>query len=70
MSFTAYKEATVNSKHYLLVHAGLRDFSEEKLLAEYDVNDFVWKCPEWDIPCFSGSDKFVVVGHTPILGIT
>lgn len=70
MEFTAYEEVTVNGKDYLLVHAGLGDFSEEKSLDEYDVNDFVWKRPDWDIPYFADSNKFVVVGHTPTLGIT
>lgn len=70
MEFTAYEEVTVNGKDYLLVHVGLGDFSEEKSLDEYDVNDFVWKRPDWDIPYFADSNKFVVVGHTPTLGIT
>ena len=70
MEFTAYEEVTVNGKDYLLVHAGLGDFSEEKSLDEYDVNDYVWKRPDWDIPYFADSNKFVVVGHTPTLGIT
>ena len=29
MELTAYEEVTVNGKDYLLVHAGLGDFSEE-----------------------------------------
>lgn len=70
MEFTAYEEVTVNGKDYLLVHAGLGNFSEEKSLDEYDVNDFIWKRPDWDIPYFADSNKFVVVGHTPTLGIT
>lgn len=70
MEFTAYEEVTVNGKYYLLVHAGLGDCREEKSLDEYDVNDFVWKRPDWDIPYFFESDKFMIVGHTPTLGIT
>lgn len=69
MELTAYEEVTVNGKDYLLVHAGLGDFSEEKSLDEYDVNDFVWKHPDWDMPYFTDPNKFVVVGHTPTLGI-
>ena len=69
MEFTAYEEVEVKGRYYLLVHAGLGDFSEEKSLDEYDVNDFVWKRPDWDIPYFTDPNKFVVVGHTPTLGI-
>lgn len=36
----------------------------------YDVNDFIWERPDWDIPYFTEPNKFVVVGHTPTLGIT
>lgn len=70
MEFTAYEEIAISNKNFLLVHAGLRGFSEEKSLDEYDVNDFVWERPDWDNPYFSDSNKFIVVGHTPTLGIT
>lgn len=63
MEFTAYEEITVNHQQYFLVHAGLRNFEADKPLDEYDVNDFVWERPDWDIPYFT--DKIVVVGHTP-----
>ena len=48
---------------------------EQKDIIEYlmeftaYVNDFVWKRPDWDIPYFTDPNKFVVVGHTPTLGI-
>lgn len=70
MGFTAYEEVTVNNKEYLLVHAGLGGFNEDKTLDEYDIDDFVWERPDWDIPYFNNSNKFVVVGHTPTLAIT
>lgn len=70
MEFSAYEEVTVNGNYYLLVHAGLGDFSEEKPLDEYDVDDFVWKRPDWNHPYFNDANKFVVVGHTPTIGIT
>lgn len=70
MEFSAYEEVSVNGKDCLLVHAGLGDFDEKKPLDEYDVSDFVWKRPDWDIPYFTDSNKFVVVGHTPTLSIT
>lgn len=70
MEFTAYEEVSVNDIDYLLVHAGLGNFDEEKLLDEYDVDDFVWTRPDWDIPYFNDPNQFVVVGHTPTLAIT
>lgn len=70
MEFTAYEEVEVNGRYYLLVHAGLGNFSKDKSLDEYDVNDFIWEHPDWNEPYFDGTDKFVVVGHTPTLAIT
>lgn len=70
MEFTAYEELLVNGKEFLLVHAGLGNFSKEKNLDEYDVNDFVWERPDWDIPYFDETNKYVIVGHTPTLSIT
>lgn len=70
MEFTAYEEVSINGRDYILAHAGLGDFDEQKSLDEYDVNDFVWKRPDWEIPYFTDTNKFVVVGHTPTLAIT
>lgn len=70
MEFTAYEEVSVNNKKYLLIHAGLDNFDEEKLLDEYDINDFVWTRPDWDISYFNDPNQFVIVGHTPTLAIT
>lgn len=70
MEFTVYEEVLVNGKYFLLVHAGLGDVADKKSLDEYDINALVWKRPDWEIPYFKDPDKFVVVGHTPTLGIT
>jgi len=65
LEFTAYEEITVNDKDYLLVHAGLGGFRKDKSLEDYDVNDFVWERPNWEIPYYDDPNKFVIVGHTP-----
>lgn len=70
MEFTAYEEVNVNGKYFLLVHAGIQDIDENKSLDDYDINDFVWKHLDWETPCFHDSNKYVIVGHTPTLGIT
>ena len=70
MEFTAYEEVSVNNKKYLLIHAGLGNFDKEKLLDEYDINDFVWTRLDWDISYFNDPNQFVIVGHTPTLAIT
>lgn len=70
MEFTAYEEVSVNGKEFLLVHAGLGNFSEDKSLDDYSVDEFVWERPDWEIPYFTDPHKFVVVGHTPTLAMT
>ena len=36
-----YDEVIADNKRYILVHAGITNFKEEKLLDEYDVLDFI-----------------------------
>lgn len=65
--FNAYEELTVEGKDYLLVHAGIDDFSPDKPIEEYDIDDLVWKRTDYEIPYFE--DVYVVSGHTPTQGI-
>lgn len=65
MDFTAYEEVTVNGNDYLLVHAGIAHFDENKSLDEYEIDDFVWIRPDWMVPYYRDTHQHVVVGHTP-----
>lgn len=40
-----YDEIEVAGKTFILVHAGLGDFSPEKQLWEYELNELVWDRP-------------------------
>lgn len=59
----AYVELEVNGKEYLLVHAGLGHFSEEKPMEEYTLDDLIWARTDYGKPYYK--DKIVVTGHTP-----
>lgn len=61
--FEAYVELEIKGQKYLLVHAGLDNFSEEKELDEYSIDDLVWVRPDYAIPYFE--DVIVITGHTP-----
>ncbi len=61
--FSIYEETMVAEKKYLLVHAGLGNYSPEKDIEDYSLNDLVWERPDYDIRYFE--DTFVVTGHTP-----
>ncbi len=62
-SFLAYEEVKINGISYILVHAGLGDFSPEKALEEYTLDELVWERPDYEKAYFT--DKYVVTGHTP-----
>ncbi len=58
-----YEEINVNGTDYVLVHAGLGNFSEDKGLNEYTQHELVWTRDPFDV-CYY-KDKVVVAGHTP-----
>jgi serine/threonine protein phosphatase 1 len=61
--FSIYEELTVTGQKYLLVHAGLGNYSPEKDIEDYSLNDLVWERPDYDTQYFE--DTYVVTGHTP-----
>ncbi len=68
-SLDYYKEITVNNKDYLLIHAGISNYVEEKPLEEYLPRELVWgRSIEGPIP-FLGK-KRLIVGHTPTFNLT
>ena len=58
-----YEELSVSGRDYLLVHAGLGNFSPEKPLDDYTVDELVWERPDYSRAYYP--DKYVVTGHTP-----
>lgn len=61
--FLTYAELTVNGKEYLLVHAGLGNFSPKRELDDYALEELVWGRADYDVQYFE--DKYIVTGHTP-----
>ena len=61
--FLVYEEITVNEKDYLLVHAGLGNYSPTKDIEDYSLHDLIWLRADYDIRYFD--DTFVVTVHTP-----
>ena len=58
-----YEELHVEGRDYLLVHAGLGNFSPEKQLDEYTMDELVWERPDYTRAYYP--DRYVVTGHTP-----
>ena len=65
--FQIYEEVSVSGKDYLLVHAGLGNYSPEKDIEDYSLHEFVWMRADYDVKYFS--DTYVVTGHTPTQNI-
>lgn len=61
--FLIYEELTINGQDYLLVHAGLGNFSSEKNIEDYSLKELVWDRADYETQYFN--DMCVVTGHTP-----
>ncbi len=58
-----YKEVNVNGEKYILVHAGLDNFSPDKKISDYSANELLWAEPELNDEYYD--DVHTVFGHTP-----
>lgn len=62
----AYETIEYEGKLYVLVHAGLGNFSLNKELDEYSVVDFIWGRTDYKKQYFPNGKIFLVTGHTPV----
>ena len=67
--FAPYKVVETGGRRFILVHAGLGDFSREKKLDEYSLRELAFIRFDYDKEYFGGN-TFIVTGHTPTLAIT
>ena len=58
-----YKEVSLGQKDFILTHAGLGNFSSQKALSDYSLEELIFERP--DLRCRYFSDKYMVFGHTP-----
>lgn len=61
--FSLYEEVSVAGRDYVLVHAGIDNFVEQKPLEDYMPFDFLLH--RTDYTKIHYKDKFLVTGHTP-----
>lgn len=61
--FSLYEEVRAGGRDYLLVHAGLEDFSPEKSLDDYRPDELLLTRTDYSRVYFN--DKILVTGHTP-----
>ena len=60
-------EAEAGGKKYLLVHAGLGNYSPDKPIDDYTIDELIWERADYDTQYYD--DVFVVTGHTPTQAI-
>ena len=58
-----YETAEAGRKDYLLVHAGLENFSPDRKLSDYSADELIWNSPKPGDRYFDGVTT--VFGHTP-----
>ena len=61
--FSVYEKVEVNGQKYLLVHAGLGNYSPEKDIEDYSLYELIWMRADYEQKYFD--DVYVISGHTP-----
>lgn len=64
-----FEDILVNGNRFVLVHADIHGFSEERDLADYDISDFLFYRAQYQKRYFSEEHTFLVTGHTPTMMI-
>ena len=60
-----YEILSIGDKDFILVHSGLDDFSPDKKMEDYTVEELLWAWPEITDTYYK--DALSVMGHTPTL---
>lgn len=61
--FSSLEEVSVAGNDYILVHAGLKNFSPKRALREYALHELVFQSPPSEEMRYP--DKYIVFGHVP-----
>lgn len=61
--FSLYEEVEVKGKKFVLVHAGISNFDEDKSMEDYVLDELVYDRTDYSKMYFK--DKYLVTGHTP-----
>lgn len=61
--FELFAEVEAGGRKFVLVHAGLDNFSPDRELEDYDLSELLFHKPDFDRIYFK--DKYLVTGHLP-----
>lgn len=65
--FSLYETARIHGNEFVLVHAGLSNFSEDKALEDYQLYEMIFEQPDYNEIYYK--NKFLVTGHYPTRAI-
>ena len=65
----AYEEINYEGKRYILSHAGIMNFEEQKPLEEYSYHEFFEGRMDYDTRYYQDENTYIVSGHTPTFHI-
>lgn len=60
-----YEVVEDQGRKFILVHAGINSFAEDKELSEYELYDFISGRPDYDKRYYEDENTYIVTGHTP-----
>ena len=63
--FLPYEAIDIGEKTFVLVHAGLGNFRDDKRLSEYTLPELLETRPDYERQYFGDSSIYIVSGHTP-----
>lgn len=66
---SSYEVIENNKKKYILIHAGLANFSPDKDLDEYELYDFLEERADYTKRYYPDENVYLVTGHTPTVFI-
>lgn len=62
--FALYEKVEAGGFHYVLVHAGLKNFTPERAFDKYEISDLLFEGPDYKQVYFE--DTTLVTAHTPV----
>jgi len=67
--FRNYAEVKIGEREFVLCHGGIRDYCEDRPLADYTIEDLAFFREDYSKPKFAKRGKYLITGHTPTAAI-
>lgn len=68
-TFRDYAEVKVGKREFVLCHGGLKNYSPDKPLTDYTIEEILLAREDYSKPKFAKRGKYLVTGHTPTAAI-